>query len=122
MNKIYGIKHSNFDEFIKQINEFNQSNNVFATQIYPDFDNPSKTIWYAVIYYETQQDSKKVTSFQGNVEGEIKTSPNPKASDKQINYLKKLGYKGDTSKLTSKEAYIEIKKLTEQLNLTKDRL
>jgi hypothetical protein len=37
MNKVKGIKTDNFEELINKINEFNEKNKVFASQVYPNF-------------------------------------------------------------------------------------
>jgi hypothetical protein len=51
MKKVFGIKETDFFQFIKKINEFNETHDSFSTQTHIDFDN---NIFYAVIYFDSQ--------------------------------------------------------------------
>jgi len=100
MTKVYGITDTNFFNFIKKLNEFSGKYNVFATQTHLD-----KEGFYAIIYYE-----------DGLLEAEKprERRSDTKATQKQLNYLRRLGYKGN-QKITSREASKLIEELSKKL-------
>lgn len=55
---IHGIKSENFEEFIKSINDFSKTNNVFATQTHIDFTEKHKNTFYAFVWYNTNNTEK----------------------------------------------------------------
>jgi len=49
--KVFGIKETDFYNFIKKINEFYETHKVFATQ---SFKSDLNGTFYAVIYFESE--------------------------------------------------------------------
>lgn len=47
----HGIISESFEELIKKMNEFEKSNQVFASQVYPV--NTDKLRWYGIIFYKS---------------------------------------------------------------------
>jgi len=81
--KTFGIKEKDFFQFIKKVNEFNNSHEVIATQTFHD------DFFYAIIYFKQEQEQER------------KEFNSP--TEKQINLIKKLGIRL-TSDLTKEEA------------------
>lgn len=58
MSRVGGIESENFKEYIKQLDEFSQKNDVFATQTNLDGNYRDKTKFYAVIWYNVKEQEK----------------------------------------------------------------
>jgi hypothetical protein len=103
MTTLYGIKESNFFDFIKKINEFNRTHNVVATQTHLDSQD---NVWYAIIYFGEEREAKSKTT-QGIGTKKSYSPVSNKATEKQISFLKKQGVRINEN-LTKEEAKIMI--------------
>ena len=101
MTKVWGIEEKEFFVLVEELNRFNKNKRVFATQVFL-----KDSVWYALVYYDDYSDGGK-TDFANKSSNSTSNSPvtfKP-ATDKQKNLLKKLGFKGDVSKLSKSEAF-----------------
>lgn len=116
MTKVYGIQTDDFDDLVKKLNEFNDTNKVYATQVFQqekvDRDDSAFTLWSVLIYYEDQNHKQRKnipnhpTSFQNSSPAIFKP-----ATDSQKKLLKKLEYEGDMSKLSKSDAFKLLNKM-----------
>ena len=101
------FRSKTFEDLVRQMNEFEKEQKVFATNLFPP--TPFSELWYGASFYNPQikedaksskpEDGKVMTSTSDN-------SPSLKlASDKQKSLLLKLGWKGNINKLTKFEAF-----------------
>ena len=122
----HGIKANSFEELIKQMNEFEKSNNVFASQVHPIITD--RLTWYGIIFYkDIDNRTKKVaptptTSDSGTPDKKIDKKPK-EPSKPQLKFIEKnktelleQGYNIDNVK-TSKQAWRIISEFKKQNNL-----
>ena len=84
----HGIISESFEELISKMNEFEKSNEVFASQVYPV--NTDKLRWYGIIFHK----STKVVPTP--LKTQSRTSDEP--TDKQVKYLKSMNVKVPNTK------------------------
>ena len=106
-----GIITETFEELISKMNEFEKSNQVFASQVYPIITD--KLRWYGIVFYKgsvsTQQKQEKVVSSPTSASSGVSDKP----TDKQVKYLTKMKVKvPETKKEATKMIgdYIESQK------------
>jgi len=112
MTKIQLLFGNSMPELIEKMDDFFEGRNIISSPIYqemvsiPDPNTKDKYYqdyqYYCVVYYKSPQEMKELNP--------IARKP---ASKKQLDFLKTLGYKGNTN-LTSKEAFDLITEIKEK--------
>ena len=115
-----GIISETFEELISKMNEFEKSNDVFASQIYPV--NTDKLRWYGIIFYK----STKVVPIPIRTPSEVSDKqPTPIKPiskgqktflDKNMEALKEQGYDLERIK-SSRDAWKVISEFKKKNNL-----
>ena len=118
----HGIISESFEELINQMNEFEKSNQVFASQVYPV--NTDKLRWYGIIFYKSTKVVPTPTSasnrpIPAEKSRNILSKPISKAQidflEKNKNSLIEQGFKVDVK--SSKEAWEVISEFKKKNNL-----
>ena len=100
------FKSRTFEELIRQMNEFEKEQKIFATNLIPP--SPFSEYWFGASFYSPQikEDAKTSNTPSSGDKPYLTKSPEPKlATQKQVDLLKKLGYNKDTTKLSKQEAF-----------------
>ena len=102
MSKIYVIQAKDEFELVKKVNEFTKD--IFATQPIQKSDGS----WVAFVYYNDIPNKQEKIDESGSIQTREGFKP---ATQKQKDYLKKLGYQENLEKLTKLKAMEEIDRM-----------